>query len=48
MRLIVDPAMAAVTGKYFDGQRESRAMPQAYDAEARAKLRALSEKLVAS
>jgi NAD(P)-dependent dehydrogenase (short-subunit alcohol dehydrogenase family) len=47
MRLIADPALAGVTGKYFDGQRESRAMPQAYDAKARAKLRALSEKLVA-
>jgi NAD(P)-dependent dehydrogenase (short-subunit alcohol dehydrogenase family) len=46
MRLIVDPALAGATGKYFDGTRESRALPQAYDAGARAKLRALSEKLV--
>jgi hypothetical protein len=35
-----------VTGKYFDGQEESRAHPQAYDGEARRRLRELSVRLV--
>jgi NAD(P)-dependent dehydrogenase (short-subunit alcohol dehydrogenase family) len=35
------------TGKYFDGQREARADPQAYDADARERLWELSERLVA-
>jgi NAD(P)-dependent dehydrogenase (short-subunit alcohol dehydrogenase family) len=35
------------TGKYFNGQREARADPQAYDADARARLWELSERLVA-
>jgi NAD(P)-dependent dehydrogenase (short-subunit alcohol dehydrogenase family) len=34
-------------GAYFDGIREARADAQAYDSEARAKLRALSDKLTA-
>jgi NAD(P)-dependent dehydrogenase (short-subunit alcohol dehydrogenase family) len=46
MRLVADDALAQVTGKYFDGTREAKADPQAYDAAARAKLHALSEKLV--
>jgi NAD(P)-dependent dehydrogenase (short-subunit alcohol dehydrogenase family) len=46
MRLIADPAVEGVTGKYFDGVREAKADRQAYDAAARAKLKALSEKLV--
>jgi len=48
VRLVVDPALAGVTGRYFDGLRERRADPQAYDASARAKLRALSEKLAST
>jgi NAD(P)-dependent dehydrogenase (short-subunit alcohol dehydrogenase family) len=47
IRLIADESLAGVTGKYFDGVREGRADPQAYDAKARAQLRELSEKLVA-
>jgi NAD(P)-dependent dehydrogenase (short-subunit alcohol dehydrogenase family) len=35
------------TGKYFNGQREARADPQAYDADARERLWELSERLVA-
>lgn len=37
-----------VTGQYFDGMKKSKALPQAYDKEARRKLRELSEKLVAT
>jgi NAD(P)-dependent dehydrogenase (short-subunit alcohol dehydrogenase family) len=44
-RLVDDPALADVTGRYFDGVREARADPQAYDATARARLRELSERL---
>ncbi len=34
------------TGRYFNGQREARADPQAYDADARERLWELSERLV--
>jgi NAD(P)-dependent dehydrogenase (short-subunit alcohol dehydrogenase family) len=47
VRLAVDPALEGVTGKYFDVLRESRADAQAYDPEARRKLRQLSERLTA-
>ena len=47
MRLIADPELAAVSGRYFDGRSEERAHPQAYDPEARARLRELSERLTA-
>jgi NAD(P)-dependent dehydrogenase (short-subunit alcohol dehydrogenase family) len=43
-RLIVSDAG---TGKYFNGQREARADPQAYDERARERLWDLSERLVA-
>jgi NAD(P)-dependent dehydrogenase (short-subunit alcohol dehydrogenase family) len=43
-RLIVDDVG---TGKYFNGLREARADPQAYDADARERLWELSERLVA-
>jgi NAD(P)-dependent dehydrogenase (short-subunit alcohol dehydrogenase family) len=46
-RLVVDPDLEPVTGKYFDGEHEARAHPQAYDADARRKLRELSERLTA-
>ena len=46
MRLVADPDLDGVTGKYFDRQRESRAHPQAYDADARRRLRELSAELV--
>jgi NAD(P)-dependent dehydrogenase (short-subunit alcohol dehydrogenase family) len=44
MRLLTAPA-DEVGGRYFHVLREARADPQAYDADARANLRALSEKL---
>jgi NAD(P)-dependent dehydrogenase (short-subunit alcohol dehydrogenase family) len=46
MRLIMDSSLAGVTGKYFDETTETRAQAQAYDPEARAKLRALSDGLI--
>ena len=45
LRLVADPALAGVTGRYYDGQREARAHPQAYDGDARRRLRELSERL---
>jgi NAD(P)-dependent dehydrogenase (short-subunit alcohol dehydrogenase family) len=47
MHLVCDPALAGVTGKYWNGAHEATAEPQAYDGEARATLRALSDQLVA-
>jgi NAD(P)-dependent dehydrogenase (short-subunit alcohol dehydrogenase family) len=38
LRLIGDPALAGVTGRFFDRQREARVDPQAYEPEARAEL----------
>ncbi|GAA4681957.1 SDR family NAD(P)-dependent oxidoreductase [Phytohabitans rumicis] len=46
LRLVVAPEMTTVTGRYFDGVRESRALDQAYDADFRARLRDLTESLV--
>jgi hypothetical protein len=46
IRLIADPALDGVTGRYFDRLEEARARPQAYDPDARRKLRELSERLV--
>ena len=45
MRLVADPALEAVTGRYFDETREARALPQAYDEHARARLRAVAQEL---
>jgi NAD(P)-dependent dehydrogenase (short-subunit alcohol dehydrogenase family) len=47
LRLAADPELDGVTGQYFDGERESAAHPQAYDPEARRRLRELSERLAA-
>ena len=44
LRLVLDPDVG--TGGYYDGQRAARAHPQAYDETARARLRALSQRLV--
>jgi NAD(P)-dependent dehydrogenase (short-subunit alcohol dehydrogenase family) len=44
VRLVIDPDLDGVTGRYFDGLRESRAHVQAYDAEARRRLWELSER----
>ena len=45
VRLAADPELDGVTGRYFDRTTEARADPQAYDAEARRRLRELSERL---
>ncbi|MDQ4107001.1 MAG: SDR family oxidoreductase [Actinomycetota bacterium] len=45
VRLATSPELEGVTGRYFDGKREARASRQAYDGEAREKLRRLSEEL---
>jgi NAD(P)-dependent dehydrogenase (short-subunit alcohol dehydrogenase family) len=47
MRLIADPELDGVTGAYFNRTREASAHPQAYDLDARRRLRTLSEELVA-
>ncbi|HET9257220.1 MAG TPA: SDR family NAD(P)-dependent oxidoreductase [Pseudonocardiaceae bacterium] len=44
-RLVTDPALDSVTGRYFNTTREARAHEQAYDTGARARLRALSLRL---
>ena len=44
-RLIADPTLANVSGRYFDGFEESAADRQAYDPESRRRLWALSEHL---
>jgi NAD(P)-dependent dehydrogenase (short-subunit alcohol dehydrogenase family) len=44
-RLVTDPALDGVTGRYFDGRRESRPHAQAGDAAARRQLRELSDRL---
>jgi NAD(P)-dependent dehydrogenase (short-subunit alcohol dehydrogenase family) len=45
LRLITDPALENVTGRYFDQTQEARALPQAYDERARAQLRGIAEQL---
>ena len=45
MRLATSPELEGVTGRYFDGKRETRADRQAYDEAARKKLWDLSEEL---
>jgi NAD(P)-dependent dehydrogenase (short-subunit alcohol dehydrogenase family) len=46
LRLAVDPDLEGVTGRYFNGQRDSRAEAQAYDPAARARLETASRGLV--
>ena len=46
LQLAVSPNLDGKSGLYFNVLREARADPQAYDAEARRRLRALSLKLV--
>ena len=43
VRLAVSPELEGVTGRYFDGTRETRANQQAYDGKARKRLWDLSE-----
>jgi NAD(P)-dependent dehydrogenase (short-subunit alcohol dehydrogenase family) len=45
VRLVTDPALENVTGRYFDQTHEARALPQAYDERARARLRGIAEQL---
>ncbi|MBV9228566.1 MAG: SDR family NAD(P)-dependent oxidoreductase [Chloroflexi bacterium] len=45
LRLVTAPELEHVTGRYFNGQRESRAESQAYNQQARRQLRQLSEQL---
>jgi len=45
LRLVADPQLDGVTGRYFNGLREASPDPQAQDREARARLRALSDGL---
>jgi hypothetical protein len=45
VRLVADPALENVTGRYFDRAREASALPDAYDERARARLRAVAEQL---
>ena len=47
MRLLTDPGLDTVTGRYYNGLREARAMDQAYDVDARRRLCRLSEELTA-
>jgi NAD(P)-dependent dehydrogenase (short-subunit alcohol dehydrogenase family) len=45
LNLAISPALEGRTGLYFNGLREARAQAQAYDAEARRRLRAISLEL---
>jgi NAD(P)-dependent dehydrogenase (short-subunit alcohol dehydrogenase family) len=44
-RLVADPELDGVTGVYFNGLRQAEPDPQAHDADARRRLRALSDEL---
>ncbi|MFG1705797.1 SDR family NAD(P)-dependent oxidoreductase [Nonomuraea sp. M3C6] len=44
-RLVTDPELDGVSGRFFDGARPAHALDQAYDPDARARLRALSDSL---
>src|SRR3954471_6163178 len=48
LRLVAVESLDGGSGRYFNGSRESRADAQAYDTDARAELRELSEGLIAS
>jgi NAD(P)-dependent dehydrogenase (short-subunit alcohol dehydrogenase family) len=43
---LIEEQPGRVTGRYFNGTKESRALNQVYDAEARARLRDLSDRLI--
>ena len=45
VRLVTDASLDGTTGRYFDGMEEAEPDPQALDARARRRLRALSERL---
>ena len=44
-RLVTDPALDRGTGRYFDQTQEARALDQAYDERARARVREIAERL---
>jgi NAD(P)-dependent dehydrogenase (short-subunit alcohol dehydrogenase family) len=46
MRLVAAPELDGVSGHYYNGLREARADPQAYDRRTRRRLRELSDRLV--
>jgi len=46
--LVAGHAPAGITGRYLDGRREARANSQAYDREARRRLRSISLDLAGS
>jgi hypothetical protein len=45
LRLVADPGLDGVTGKYFNGTRPAEPHPQADDPDARRRLRELSGRL---
>jgi NAD(P)-dependent dehydrogenase (short-subunit alcohol dehydrogenase family) len=45
LRLVSDPELDGITGRYFNGLREAEPHPQARDPEARRRLRSLSDQL---
>jgi NAD(P)-dependent dehydrogenase (short-subunit alcohol dehydrogenase family) len=45
LRLVADPELDGVSGRYFNGTRETEPHPQARDADARRRLRELSDRL---
>ena len=48
LRLVAAPELDGVSGRYFDGEQEAAAHPQAFDERARERLRRLSEELIAA
>jgi NAD(P)-dependent dehydrogenase (short-subunit alcohol dehydrogenase family) len=46
MRLIADPALEGVTGEFFDGITQSRALPEAYDPGFRDRLREVTGRML--
>ncbi|WP_128983873.1 SDR family NAD(P)-dependent oxidoreductase [Streptomyces roseicoloratus] len=46
VRLLLDPALAGTTGRYFDRFTDTRAHEQAYDTDARARLMELTDRLI--
>jgi NAD(P)-dependent dehydrogenase (short-subunit alcohol dehydrogenase family) len=46
MRLITDPALDGVTGQFFDGLKASRARPEAYDPQFRARLSEVTDRML--
>jgi hypothetical protein len=48
VRLITDPALDTVTGKFFDGLTIVRAHPHAYDQQFRRRLRQVTDHLLAT